>query len=128
MTVSVKHYERLGFKRVEIPWTSDAAGAASVVTPVLQGTIRRVVTDPAAAPNAPTDNYDATLLDEFGADLFAGQGADRDTANTEQFCPGISLKDGVTTSVVPIAVAGTATLTITNAGNTKQGTVILYLD
>jgi hypothetical protein len=44
-----------------------------------------VVTDPGAT--APTDNYDITVVDEFGVDVMGGELTNRDTANTEQAVP-----------------------------------------
>lgn len=50
------------------------------------GYIAKVVTDPGGT--APTDDYDITLTDDTtGADLLGGEGADRDTANTEEVVP-----------------------------------------
>jgi hypothetical protein len=52
------------------------------------GYIAKVVTDPGST--APTDDYDITLTDDTtGADLLGGEGADRDTANTEEVVPKI---------------------------------------
>ena len=110
-------------ERIEIPWTSNASGAFTESIP-LHCVILRVVTDPGST--APTDNYDVTLVDEFGLDLLAGQGANRDTTTTEAFCPGAPLNDGTTTSVLPIGHLGNATLTIANAGDSKTGTVVIF--
>jgi len=108
-----------------ITWTSDGSGNASVSVPRLVGTLVRVVTDPGAA--APTDDYDIVLNDEAGIDILAGQGANRDTANSEHFCPGVALKDGTTTQTVPPTVAGDCTLVVSNAGSAKNGTVYLFV-
>ena len=110
-------------ERIEIRWTSNASGAFTESIP-LHGVILRVVTDPGSP--APTDNYDVTLVDEFGLDLLAGQGANRDTTNTEAFCPGAPLNDGTTASVLPIGHLGNATVTIQNAGDSKAGTVVIF--
>ena len=108
---------------MDIAWTSDSGGNFTSNVK-LDGLIIKVVTDPGAS--APTDNYDVTLVDEFGLDLLAGQGANRDTTNSEMFCPGIVVTDGTNTSVMPMSHKGTATLTIANAGDTKNGTVSIY--
>lgn len=110
-------------KRISVTWESDMSGDATV-TVAIHGKILRVVTDPGAA--APTDNYDVTLIDVDGADLFVGQGIDRDTINTEQFIPGVKITDGTVSSVLPVIYDGNATLTIAAAGDTKGGTVIVY--
>lgn len=108
-----------------LAWVSHTDGSVNLPTTIpVVGEILRVVFDPGAA--APTDNYDVQLLDEHGFDVLAGQGADRDTANTEQVCPGVPLKDGTTTSTRPVTVAGLLTLVIASAGSGKSGSVILY--
>ena len=114
----------MNFERKQIDWTSDGSGNYTKAITVV-GVILKVVTNPGSA--APTDDYDVTLIDEDGLDLFAGQGANRDTANTEAFCPGMSLSDGTTTSVLPMSHNGAATLTIANAGDTKSGSVVIYI-
>lgn len=104
-------------KKITFDWLSDdAAGTATgTTTKEYNGKVIWLVTDPGAA--APTDNYDVTVTDEGGEDVLAGAGADRDTANTE-YVAEASLG----------AVAGSAlTLNITNAGNAKDGEVILYI-
>jgi hypothetical protein len=111
--------------RYTLAWTSHTDGTVALPTPTINGTILRVTFNPGAT--APTDNYDVTLTDEDGIDVLGGQGANRDTANSESVCPGLAFTDGTTTSVVPIAVAGTLTLNVSNAGDSKQGTVVLYV-
>lgn len=104
-------------------WTSDAAGRVVARTDrALFGTIARVVTNPGGT--APTDDYDITVTDDDGADVLAGKGSNRDTANTEQVVPLIG--DGTTTQQ-PVAVGSRLTLNITNAGNAKVGEFIVYL-
>lgn len=109
--------------KVTLAWTSDGSGAATQAI-TLRGTILRVVTNPGAT--APTDNYDLTAPDADGVDVFGGQGANRDTANSEHFCPGLPLADGTTTSTAPISVNGEITLTIANAGASKEGSITIY--
>ena len=101
---------------ISIPWTSDSGGAATVAIAAFRGYIRRFVTDPAAAGDAPTDNYDITITDANGADVLAGTGADRDTANSESVTPAQA-----------ILVDGALSLVVANAGNAKSGTVVLYI-
>lgn len=100
-------------RRVVIAWTSDAAGNANPASAdlLLSGTISEIVTDPSAT--APTDNYDITLMDEYGTDALAGAGANRDTSNSER----AAVTGGV--------VQGLYAPTITNAGDTKSGTLVI---
>lgn len=105
-------------KKVKAVWVSSSGGAADGTTSnTYNGTFVRLVTVPAAAGSAPTDNYDVVVNDDDGTDVLMGAGANRDTANTEQVL-GTSLG----------AVANDRlTLAVTNAGDTKGGTVYLYL-
>lgn len=89
------------------------------------GTILRVIDDPGST--APTDNYDITAVDEFGIDIFAAQRVDRDTANSDDICPGLPFTDGVTVSVMPVAVAGNVVFTIANAGASKVGNIVVIV-
>lgn len=107
-------------------WVSDSGGAATVVSgQAVSGRIERVVFAPGAV--APTANYDVTLTDEFGIDVLAGQGTDLSATDETDVCPGVPLKDGTTTSVVPVVVDGILTLNVTNAGDTKAGSVVVYV-
>lgn len=96
-------------------WTSSAGGAADLESALsYYGEVLHALFDPGAT--APTDDYDATIVDEEGYDVLQGGGANRDTANNEV--------------VVPTARSlafGKLTLHITNAGNAKNGVVILYV-
>jgi hypothetical protein len=126
MAAEGRIYPVNGVQKITLTWTSDGSGAATVTTPPLNGVLVRVVTDP--GPAAPTANYDLVLNDEFGLDLFAGQGANRHTTSSEHFCPGVAFTDGTTTSVTPITTCGAAaTLVVAAAGDTKSGTVVLFL-
>ncbi len=107
-------------KRLKLDYVT-ASGSASVTVADVNGVILRVTTNPGAT--APTDNWDIALLDEDGIDVLGGDGVDRDTANSESFCPSVAFGDGF----VPVAVSGSLTLNITNAGDAKVGSVIVYL-
>ena len=124
MAMTMTYAQNFSVQRISAAWTSDASGDVTQSI-IVDGVILRCETDPGSP--APTDNYDLTLPDEFGTDLLAGQGANRDTANSETFCPGIAFTDGTTTSVIPVAHVGAATLTIANAGNAKAGTIVLFV-
>lgn len=110
-------------RKITTSWTSDGAGAASA-TITFAGRILRVVTNPGAA--APTDNYDVTFIDADGLDLFMAKGVDRDTINSEHFCPGMVMTDAAVNTVAPITYIGSATLTIAAAGAAKNGAVVIY--
>jgi hypothetical protein len=85
------------------------------------GYIAKVVTDPGST--APTDDYDITLTDDTtGADLLGGEGADRDTANTEEVVPKVG-------NAYAGNVAFTSfTLNISNnSANAATGDVYVYI-
>ena len=119
----------LEFGRVAIEWTSDASGNASVATGgKVRGILRRVVFAPGTGGDQPDNLYDAVLNDEHSIDVLAAQGANLSNAAASSVCPGVPLKDGTTTSVAPMVVDSVLTLVISNGGNTKSGTVYLYVD
>lgn len=106
-------------KKVVCAWTADdATGSVSgTTTAVYDGKLIGLSTVPAAAGDAPTDNYDVTVTDVDGWDVLLGAGANRDTTNTEHVAEA-SLG----------AVSGSKlTINVTNAGNSKKGTVILWI-
>lgn len=113
--------KRLGdIIKLKFAWVSDdAAGTASGTTTFeVTGLPMRFTTVPSGGGTAPTDNYDITIKDEDGVDILNGQGADRDTANTENKRD----SDGLM-----ICAATALTFAVANAGNSKQGTAYLYL-
>lgn len=65
----------------------------------------------------PTNLYDLTLLDAYGADVIAGAGANRSGTVAEKV---------VTTT--PIPVRGELTVTIAAAGSGKKGRIILTFE
>lgn len=112
--------ERLGnVHKITFAWTSgtgaEGGTASGATTYPYTGLVLRVVTVPDGS-DAPTDNYDITLTDAAGVDIANAQLANRDEANTEW----------VLTSMG--AVVGDAiTINVTNAGDAKAGTCIVYI-
>jgi len=112
-------------RTVTLAWTSDAAGAVNgTLTKMVSGEVLRVVYVPGSGGTQPTDLYDLTLEDANGVDVLAGKGANLSNVNKTQICPLIG--DGTTTNQRN-AVDGTLELKVTNAGNAKTGTVVVYL-
>lgn len=105
-------------KKVKFAWTSSAGGAADATTAAtFSGKLLGFATVPAAAGSAPTANYDVAITDDDGIDVLLGAGANRHTANTE-YVAGASLGAIATDRL---------TLAVTNAGDTKGGTVVLFI-
>src|SRR5258708_2022396 len=116
------------FNRVVLAWTSDASGNVNgLPTGNINGTICKVEFVPGTGGSQPTDLYDVTLTDAAGVDVLAGQGANLSQTTATAVVPGVSFKDGTTTSAAPCVVAEALTLNVSNAGNAKSGQVILYL-
>ena len=70
-------------------WTGDSSTGAvnSFTTQKITGYVFSGITNPGTT--GPTDNYDITLKDENGVDVFGGELLNRDTANSEQAVPKI---------------------------------------
>lgn len=114
--------DKLQKKAVTCAWVSDdSAGTASGIiyaaTYDLKGWILySLETDPGAT--APTDDYDVVINDANGLDMCAGNAANRDTSNTEMVA--------CASSTQPYSIVrGNMTLSISAAGNSKIGTVVL---
>lgn len=121
-------------RKILIDWTSDdTTGAVTATTGKIVGQLLKVVTDPGTP--APTANYDIAITDEEGVDVLSGLGgtggtapslANRHTSNTEVVH--LWAEDSVT-NVVPGSqpyVCDVLSVAITNAGNSKQGQIIIY--
>ena len=106
-------------KKIVWDWLCTDLGVVtgSVTTGKYTGQVVRLITNPDAAGDAPTDDYDVQVLDADSTDVLMGAGADRDTANTEQ----------VLASSLGYVYDSALTLEITNAGDAKKGLVILYV-
>lgn len=102
----------------EVAWTSDGSGDATGAFNDVYGWLIKMVTDPG---DGPTDNYDITLVDEYGADALAGAGLNRDTTNSETVYPTPS------GSTVPPLLSGDHTFTVAAAGATKSGLAVFYV-
>jgi len=115
-TVTVTEERLATVKKISWAWTSDASGDADQVTSFpYTGVLERLVTDPGST--APTADYDVVVNDEDGVDVLMGAGADRHTSTTEQ----------VLASSLGCVVGDVLNLVVSNAGDTKEGTVHLYI-
>jgi len=112
--------------KLTVDWTSNGDGDVSEAISAanmkeLKGkSLAQFVTDPRTP--APDGDYDLTLLDAYGVDILGGEGVDRHTTASEQGIPAI--KSGVYGDRI---IDTALTFTIAAAGDSKQGTVILYL-
>jgi hypothetical protein len=111
-----------------LAWTSDASGNVNGnLTDYISGQIVRAVFIPGAGGVQPTDAYDGVLLDGSGMDVLAGLAANLSNATATNISPGVEVTDGTNIGIVPVAVDDKLELQISNAGNAKSGTVVLYV-
>lgn len=111
--------------RLTVDWTSSGGGAVSEAISaanmdiILGKNLAHFITDPGSP--APTDNYDLTLLDNYGVDVLGGEGANRDTINPEQGVPALNA------SVYGDRIVDfNLTFGIANAGDSAQGKAVFY--
>jgi hypothetical protein len=112
-------------KKILASWTSDDGdGTVSGSTKKVSGYVVAAVTDPGTA--APTANYDIALNDPESVDIVGNCDttlANRHTTSTER----VDFVVGTAAGARP-ATSDVITIAITNAGNSKTGQVILYID
>ena len=128
-TASGSSYRRNGSDIVKhtFDWVSSGSGNATLVSGLpISGQIERVVIVPDDVAS-PTTNYDITLTDTESIDVLSGQGANLSATAASTVRPGTPLKDGTTTSTVPVVVDSVLTLNVSNAGDTKAGRVLVYV-
>jgi hypothetical protein len=102
------------YHKIQWTWAADASGDADLVTTdKYTGNVFLCITNPDA--DAPTDDYDIVINDDDGTDVLNGDGANRDTANTEQ--------------IVAFGFVHNSTLDliVSNAGNANDGVVTLFI-
>jgi len=123
-------YEAFGpIVKVIADWTSDSAtGAVSGTTAVkVIGEMVKCVTDPGAA--APDANYDIDVTDEESVNVLTAVQttlANRHTTSTEEVYFLVKDAAPLAQSIHPV-VADKLTFAVTNAGNSKNGQLILYV-
>lgn len=112
--------------KITLDWVSAADGSADKTFTLPAGELACVVFDPGSP--APTANYDVVINDANGVDILAAQGANKHETTATRIVPGVPFKDGTTTSVAKCLVYGEHTLAITNAGDSKAGSIVLYIN
>jgi len=117
-TVTPTEITHTSLKKAIFAWTCTALGAANgTTTAPFDGRCVGLITIPGTGGDAPSLNYDVTITDADGHDVLLAAGMNRHTSDTEY--------------VTEASLAGVAgsklTLNITNAGDTKKGTVILFI-
>jgi hypothetical protein len=111
--------------KITLVWSSSTNGWVSVATTkYVRGKIDRVVYTSANA--GPTD-YVLALKDASSIDLLGGRGS-CSSNTTGTILNGLPITGVGVTNVVPFSVNDILTLSVTNCGASKSGTVILYVE
>jgi hypothetical protein len=106
-----------------IAWVSDASGNVNGNTiPVKRGVIVGVKFVPDAGGTQPSDLYDVTFQDANDIDLLMGGGANLSNAAATRKKPALNTSDEVF-----FEGSASCELNITNAGNAKGGTMVLWV-
>lgn len=113
-------------RKIIFAWTSgtgaDAGKADAVTVNPFEGQLKRAVFIPGTGGDLPTNLYDVRILDSDGIDILGGLGMDLSNAAA------VEAYEGSATKNLNHMFAHTAlTLEVRNAGDTKKGTVVLYL-
>jgi len=121
---------RGGIKRMVCAWTSDGSGDADATSVKVSGQLVKAVTDPSAT--APTANYDIVITDDASFNVLTNTDddlMDRHTSTTEEVYFFVLDHAGtpLAQSLRP-AVNSPLTVTVSNAGDTKSGTLYLYYE
>ena len=112
-------------RRYQYDWVSAAGGTVTQTLDHINGMLVAVQFIPDGAA-APTNLYDVVITDQSGEDVLQGEGANLLTATSAWLVPVLqNTIAGVGTALVPLD--GPLSLAITNAGNTKEGIIILWV-
>lgn len=118
-TVTCTEDRSAGLFKVKFVWTSDSDGAATKATTyVYNGQLLRATFKPDSGGTAPTALYDVAVNDDNSYDLLNGLGADLSATVTSHKTNG----DGLL-----CVQSSKLNLSVTNAGESKGGTVELYI-
>jgi hypothetical protein len=110
------------FYLVTFDWTADTDGSVpnTSTTIGVTGYVVRAITDPGAA--VPTADYDITLEDKWGCDIFGGELNDRSATATQQGMPRIGNGYG------KVLVHETLTFKLTNNSvNSATGKLYVFI-
>lgn len=126
-------YDDIGrIRKVTMAWVSDdTTGAVTGTSKKITGRLIKAVTIPSGSA-APSDNYDIAITNSDSVNVLGNVEttlADRSTSATQEVY--FLIKDGAGTpqarALNPV-VCSTLAIAVTNAGNSKEGTVILYYE
>ena len=114
--VTTEEGEFGGTQKVKFAWTSSAGGAADATTSnAYSGAVERVLIVPGAT--TPSDLFDVVITDGDSVDILLAFGANCSNAHTTV----------ITADNLSAVHNDNLTLAITNAGDSKNGNVIVYM-
>lgn len=110
-----------------ITWATTSGGAFSQpIGHKINGTLIGIETVPDAGGTQPS-SYGFTLTDEQGRDVAGGLGVTRSTTVTEIIAPIVSVTVNSIQYPRDVVLYDNLTLAVTSAGNSKGGTMYLYV-
>jgi hypothetical protein len=117
-----------GMYTLTLAWTSDSATGevedttSDEITAWLEGKwIMSAKTVPGTGGDAPTADYDITITDEDGFSIFSTDLNDRSATATEEALPYVA------GTKAPRLITGALTTSVSAAGNSKTGKIILTI-
>lgn len=110
-----------GTTKYTVAWVSDSSGNVSANPfDVGRGRLCQVKFIPGSGAAQPTDQYDVVMNDSDGVDVFQGAGANLSNS--------VGAYKSPTSGNSPLFLEPqTLTPVISNAGNAKSGTIIVYM-
>lgn len=123
-TITKSYSKTRSIEKIVADWVSDTSGNATGNFLRKSGEIVRVGFAP-STDSAPTNNYDIEINDTEGFDVLNGCGANLSSSVKAQYFP--AMVDHLVGYSIPVAFDGILSVAVSNAGNAKQGKIVLHI-